>query len=500
MTRRNFMITAGLSACLCATGSVAVASNIADDTDVRAKLLLADAWIETQLAYDRVPGASFALVHDQELVWAKGYGFSNLKTKSPATPDTKYSICSVSKLFTSIAVMQLRDAGRVSIDSPLSEILDWYDLPPAPTAEEAVTLRAVLSHVAGLPREAATPYWTEVDFPGRDVVRTELAAQQPLYNPYDRFQYSNLGMTLAGEAVAATSGQDYHTYVKANILRPLGLKDTHSELPEKDYGKSMAVGYMLPGEDGTRPAVDYYPVRAIAPAAGYASTVRDLGKFASWQFRLLDQGGENVLKATTLREMQRVHWVAPDFDGPAWGLGFAFTRDGGNTFVGHGGYCPGYRTAFLMRRESKVAVIAMVNVNDVSPSRMARILYGLTAGAIAEAANGSDAENGKTEKGGKPRKQTKNKDADYSVYQGRYTRPGFPTGIAVGAGRDGLFMTEIYSSNPVTRMRTLVPVEDHIFRVIDTKGREADTVRFEVDDKGRPVRLWRHGNYLERSG
>ena len=147
------------------------AAQVAQDTDVKAGIYLAEQWLETQLSYDGVPGASVAVVHDQELVWSRGFGYARLKGKVEATADTRYSICSVSKLFTGIGVMQLRDAGKLSLDQPIQEILPWYALPEHEKQEEPVTLRAILSHVAGLPREVVTPYWTEVDFPNRGTMR-----------------------------------------------------------------------------------------------------------------------------------------------------------------------------------------------------------------------------------------------------------------------------------------------------------------------------------------
>jgi len=92
---------------------------LADDPRVESALGLPEAWMDAERAYKQIPGASVAVVHDQDLVWSRGFGFSNRETAIPATPQTIYSICSISKLFTSIGVMQLRDRGLVSLgDSP----------------------------------------------------------------------------------------------------------------------------------------------------------------------------------------------------------------------------------------------------------------------------------------------------------------------------------------------------------------------------------------------
>ena len=113
------------------TVGITSASAIKDDVDVQAAIKLADAWLENRLDYDNVPGASIAVVKDQEVVWSKGFGYARLKGNVKATADTTYSICSVSKLFTSIGAMQLRDQGKLSLDAPLSELFDRSKIPMA---------------------------------------------------------------------------------------------------------------------------------------------------------------------------------------------------------------------------------------------------------------------------------------------------------------------------------------------------------------------------------
>jgi CubicO group peptidase (beta-lactamase class C family) len=130
--------------------------------------------------------------------------------------------------------------------------------------------------------------------------------QEMLYRSDLNFQYSNLGLSLAGEIAAATSSVPYPEYVRKRILDPLGLKDSETEHLDRHRGGRLASGYTAPRRDGSRERVPPYQVRGIGPAAGFTSTVEDLGRFASWQFRVLAGEGDAVLDADTLREMQRV--------------------------------------------------------------------------------------------------------------------------------------------------------------------------------------------------
>ena len=103
----------------------------------------------------------------------------------------------------------------------------------------------LLTHASGLPRESDYPYWSPPDFrfPTHEQIVARIVSQPALYSPETNFQYSNLGLTLAGEVVAATSGMPYDRYVRSNILQPLGLSSTTPEMPESERGKRLATGY-----------------------------------------------------------------------------------------------------------------------------------------------------------------------------------------------------------------------------------------------------------------
>jgi len=451
-----------------------------------AKLRAAEKWLDVYLEQEAVPGASVAIVHDQKIIWSKGFGYANLAGKVPATPQTRYSICSVSKLFTAIAAMQLRDQGKLDIDKPVGDYLSWYNIHDVEKPDGPVTARAIMSHVSGLPRESDTPYWSTASFPDLDTVKKRLSEQTNLYRAYDYLQYSNLGLTLLGQEVEAVSGQDYHAYVKAKLLDPIGLSSTTSELPKALHGKAFAVGYKARNGKGERATFPFYTVNAIAPAAGFASTVEDLGRFASWQFRVLE-GGDPVLKSSTLREMQRVHWMTPDKPDETWGLGFAVYNQKGKTLVGHGGYCPGYRTSLMMRPQDKVAVIAMVNVNDVAPEAITRGLYDLLAGDIKAAYPDKPA----TTPTAAPKR-------DLSVYEGLYSRPGYDYDTYVVPYGDELIGVGLYAGNPSEDIDRYRHVEGDVFRRVRPDDSLAEPVRFEMGKDGKPVRMWTHSNPLDR--
>jgi CubicO group peptidase (beta-lactamase class C family) len=452
-----------------------------DRHSLRYELELAERWLAAQRAYDRVPGLSAAIVHDQTLLWTGASGYADLAAQRPARADTIYGICSISKLFTGIAVMQLRDRGGVALDQPLAALLPWYRLASGAGGPE-VTLRNVLSHSSGLPRESDMPYWMGPDFafPSREQLRELLAGQEALY-PADRYyQYSNLGMTLAGEVVASVSGQAYEDYVRANILAPLELNDTDTGFPADARAERIATGYGYPGREAGYPVMPRYDARAITPAAGFTSTALDLARFASWQFRLLGGSTEEVLRPDTLREMQRVQWMDWDWS-VARGLAFGVYRVGERTLSGHAGDCPGFNTRLFLDPVSRYAVITMANRNATDVDGYAVKLLDIVESGGTPADDGRDAPA-----------------VDFSAYAGSFDARPWSGEDLVFRWADGVAMVSLPSMDPLGEMVQLKHVEGDRFRTVRSDGEAGHEVWFRRDAEGRVSHLEYHGVALPR--
>ncbi|MCP5054719.1 MAG: serine hydrolase, partial [bacterium] len=456
------------------------AKDVKDNPGVSSALHFLENWLEAQCAYEDIPGLSIAVVHDQELVWSKGFGHAHREKKIPATADTMYSICSISKLFTSIGVMQLRDKGKLDLDDKINRHLSWFSIEDTYPDSAPVTIRGILTHSSGLPRESALGYWSgNFKFPTREEMIKHLSKQKMLYPGETFFQYSNLGLSLAGAIVAQVSGQPYSDYVNANILGPLGLKDTRPELPEEHMGGRFASGYSAPSREGKRTKLPSFKANGIAPAAGYSSTVKDLAAFASWQFRLLEKGGEEVLKVTTLKEMQRVHWMEPDWT-ISWGLGFRVYRREKKKFTGHGGHCPGFQSTFMMQPDSKVAVIVMSNANSVGTSGFANNAYDIVAPAIEKALEAKE----------EP-KETK---TDFKKYTGTYSLQPWGGEMAVFI-RDGkLTMIAFPSEDPLKAVQKCKHIEANTFRRVRRDGKLAEEIIFVMDADGKVSHMLENDN------
>ncbi|MDX1642989.1 MAG: serine hydrolase domain-containing protein [Thermoanaerobaculia bacterium] len=463
----------------------AEAPNLSDDPRVTDAIHAWQEWVEYQAAIDRVPAVSIAVVHDQDLLAAGGFGLADPAADRPATADTLYSICSISKLFTSVGVMRERDAGRLRLDDPVAEHLDWFDIQDIHPNDEPITIRGLLTHSAGLPRESDYPYWTAEDypFPTHDRIVERLAEQKTLYPASRVFQYSNLGLTLAGEIVAAVSGEPFGEYMRSHILDPLEMTSTFPEIPRDVPRDRLAVGHTALGRDGSRDPVPLFDIAGIAPAAGFVSSAVDLAKFAAWQSRLLDEGGETVLRASTLREMHRVHWVDPDWE-TTWGLGFAVSREGDRTFVTHGGGCPGYYTHFRYQPDARLAVIALSNAIGTETGLYTLRGFDFVGPAVAAALEDPD--------------DLPERDPALDAYVGVYGSIWGQTAIV--RWQDGLAEVDLDSRDPKESLAPLRKSGEHTFVRVreDDESIPGETFLFEIGEDGVATRYLRHSNWVNR--
>ena len=479
---QKIVTTSIVSLLLISTGSIAQSQQQQLDSRFRA----ASAILDAQLTLESVPGAAFGVVHDQSLVWSYNHGVESYKTESPVTNDTLFSICSVSKLFNGIAAMNLVEEGKLSLDAPIYDYIEGAAPNDNTGAEESATLRNILSHTSGLPREGIDDFWANYSFPDDPSLLASSRQHEQLYQPYEHWQYSNLGMALIGKAIAETSGVQWGEYIDSAILSPLGMEKTTTDMPFDRVGKGFARGYFVRNSSGQRNPVDKHQFRSYSAAAGIASSVNDMGKFASWNFRLRETGGEEILKATTLKNMQRIHWIGPDFEPPGWGLAFATRRFGKKTLWGHGGYCPGARTAFSMRLPDKTAYIMMATANDISPGNYVKMMFDFVNAAVTKV-YGAD-EGTKSESAN----EVASGDVDLSEYEGHYAVTNYDWDSYIGLGDGELFSIALYGDNVVSNMQTFVHDKGDIFYRKRDDGSRGEPVIFERNADGKVSAVVQH--------
>lgn len=454
------------------------------DKDFSEAIKLIEVWLEAQKDYEKLPGIMASVVEDQDVIWKGAFGFANLEEGVEADVTTLCSICSISKLFTAVAVMKLYDEGKIRLDDEIEDLLPWYNLEQKFPESGPLTVRNLLTHSSGLPREADFPYWTGPDFPfpEREEIREALANQETLYPSSTYFQYSNLALTLLGEIVEEVSGVPYDDYVKENILNPLGLTSTRTELPENLYGSELAVGYSPINRAGERERINFFQANGIKAAAGFSSNVEDLGKFGSWQLRLLDTTSTEILKPSTLKNMHTVHWMDPDWE-TSWGLGFSvYKGEDGTKWVSHGGSCPGYRSVIQINPKSKRVYTVMINANGTNPGKYANGIHTILK-KISDEKEGN--------------KEETAKDVNLQDYTGYYDTKPWSSEVYIATYKDQLVMMSLPASSPVDAMTFYKHVEGDTFRRIRDDDELGETLVFERDN-GEIKRYQSHGNFSEK--
>jgi CubicO group peptidase (beta-lactamase class C family) len=293
----------------------------------------------------RIPSISAAAIGNGEIVWQEALGFADVDGRREARPDTQYRVGSITKTFTAAAVLQLRDAGELDLEDPLSDHV--------PAAAHGPTLRRLLTHLSGLQREMPGYVWETLEFPDRAGLVAGLADAEQVLRPGARWHYSNLAFALLGEVVARRSGLEYEDYVRERLLAPLGLERTTFEQTQP-----AANAYLVePYADAVRPEQNVIK-GAFAAAGSLWSTTGDLCRWGTF----LVEGSEGVLARETVEEMRRFQSMA-DLEQwkLGWGLGVALIREGDRIFVGHGGAMPGFLAGLAVSPEERSGAVVLVN-------------------------------------------------------------------------------------------------------------------------------------------
>lgn len=451
-------------------------STIANDPDVLGAERLFSAWIEGQIAYRGLPGIAVGVVSDQDLVWASGFGFADVKTKIPMTPTTKFRMASHSKLFTAIAIMQLREQGKLHLDDPVSTYLPWFKAKPAGDDDGPITIEQLLSHSSGLQREAGD-HWTSYNFPTADELRRLYADRQAAFAPSVRWKYSNLAYAVAGQVIEKVSGESWADYVDQNIFKPLGMNA--SSVDKNVPGLAVPYGRRMP--DGSREVLPFVDARGMASATGVTSNVEDMAKFVSAQFRRGARGGDRVVSTGSLREMHRVRSVEENWMSGT-GLGFDVSRIDNRTYVGHGGGYPGNTTQTLIQLDDKVGVIVLTNTNDSNPFDIARELMSTVGKAVAKASA--------------PKPVVVAWDPAWARFAGLYRGRGGDSQVILLNQRLVLITPNAPNvDNPIT----LEPLGGGRFRFVAPTGGGVvgEVVRF-VEQSDRPMRMYTGDSWIDR--
>lgn len=316
------------------------------------------------LARTGVPSASIAVVKDGQIAYVKAYGDARLDPKTPATPQMRYSIGSISKQFTAAAILLLQEQGKLSLDDKVGKYV------PDLTRANEITIRQLLSHTSGY-----QDYWPQ-DYvmPGmlkptdaQQIMNTW--AKKPLdFDPGTKWQYSNTNYVIAGVIVEKVAKMPLLQLLQQRVFNPLGIKSTF----DTDSGPLTASdprGYLRFALGPLRPAPKEGKGWMFA-AGELAMTAEDLAK---WDLSVINQ---TVLKPASYREMETDVLLKNGLD-THYGLGVDVNSQGGHRAISHGGEVSGFTATNTIFPDDRAAVVVLTNQDAASAS-------GAIAGGIGQ--------------------------------------------------------------------------------------------------------------------
>ena len=311
--------------------------------------------IRREMSDWNIGGIAVALVDDQRVVYAAGFG--------EAKRDSVFRVGSISKLFNALAVMQQVEAGKLALDAPLpGDVLPLNPFPGAP----AVTLRQVLCHRSGLQRESPVGGYFDDSQPGLAATLASVRGCVLATRPGEKTRYSNVAPSIAGHLAEGASGQSFADYQRDHLLGPLGMTNSAWNLACVPRER-LVLSHMRVADGGggwkRRPA-PLFDLGTL-PAGNLFSTAEDLARFAS----ALLAGGAGLVKPETLDEMWRPQ-LTQDREG--FGLGFSIGKFRGHRAITHNGAVYGYSSLFVLLPEAKLAAVVLGN-EDVVTGRIHHI-------------------------------------------------------------------------------------------------------------------------------
>lgn len=365
---KQCLTAAILATALCACGSNEKSTpptDVTAATTVISSATLADidSYVQAQMATQRIPGLTLLVASNGTPILQKGYGLANIELKQAATSDTIYHIGSVTKQFAAAGIMLLVQDGKLSLDQHIAQLF-----PTAPPGWKDITVRQLLQHTAGFPRDYQDALASQYD-PQHHYTLDELISLMgtiPLVTaPGAAHSYSNLGYFLVGMVIEKVSGQPYFDFLQRRIFTPLGMS-TAALVTAPPAPGTEASGYIW--DNGWQPENALFPGDDDA-AGGLRMSAPDLAK---WDAALY---GERILTSQSRAAM----WapaVLNDGSSAQYGMGWVPDAINGHPYVWHNGHVQGFHTQFERHYREGLTVIVFSNQGDALPER-------ISAGVVA---------------------------------------------------------------------------------------------------------------------
>lgn len=341
------------------------AEPLAAPAPVAARAAALDPLLKDAFEKDHLPGLAVGVVDRHGLVWSRSLGEADRAAHLPITDETRFGIGSVTKVFTALLLISLRDAGKVTLDTPVSKWVPELELLlPTPADGAPITARHLTTHTSGLSRLGTLPDYAHMD---RGMTEDELVAglkEARRRPPGQREVYSNLGVALLAVMLGRVEQRPYRDLVAERLLQPLGMAGSTFDR-EGVPPSQLALGYTW--KDGQLQPTPYWRLGAAEGMGGLYSSVRDLSRLVAWELSAWparDEPDPGPVRRASLRESHRLAGpVEPSNQGV--GLGWVLSNHGSRGLqVWHNGGVGGYESFVWLSPETGVGFIALANTDS----------------------------------------------------------------------------------------------------------------------------------------
>jgi len=321
------------------------------------------------------PGLTFGIVVDGKLVYSGNFGYTDQSRQTPVHVNSLFRIASMTKSFTALAILKLRDEGRLSLEDPVYLYIPEIKKMPYLTADAPfITIRHLMSHSAGFPEDNP---WGDRQLADTDEELIQLIEKGITFSnaPGISYEYSNLGFALLGKIISKVAGQPYQQYITENILAPLGMQHTiweYTRAPED----LLAHGYRW--QNATWKEEPLLHDGAYGAMGGLITSIEDFSLYMAWHLSAWpprNDADKGPVKRSSLREMhqprtfsgQNLSFKYPDGRScpliSFYSYGLRWTRDcNGRVFVGHTGGLPGFGSQWQILPDYGIGVVALANL------------------------------------------------------------------------------------------------------------------------------------------
>ncbi|MBC8352772.1 MAG: beta-lactamase family protein [Planctomycetes bacterium] len=324
--------------------------------DLAARLANLEKRIEGERKKQHIPGVAIAVVKDDKVVLAKGFGYSDIERKQPVTTESLFAIGSATKAFTAALIGMLADDSKMSWDDPVEKHIPEFRL-EVDTGDEKITVRDLLCHRTGFTRMGVL--WAAGRLTRAEVIE-HAAAAKPYADFRKKFLYNNIMYMAAGIAAGNAADSDWESLVAARILSPLNMTDSTTSITEAQQDERLAKGYLWDEDKQTHKRLPMRNIDVIGPAGSINSNVKDIAQWVRFQLGKGEYEGRQLLGVDTHAETwkQQIEMTP----GAGYGLGWMLREWNGKKVIEHGGSTDGFAAQVTLLPEHDLGYVLLTNV------------------------------------------------------------------------------------------------------------------------------------------